>query len=363
MEKNKKADPGPAGRMPAASLNTRYSQAGVNIELGNKFVKDIKQLVESTHTASVLNGLGGFASLYSIGQKLHNPVLVSSTDGVGTKLKLAIMMGKHDTVGIDLVAMCINDIIVCGAKPLFMLDYISTGQLSPQMGKEIISGIVAGCRQAQCSLVGGETAEMPGFYAPGEYDLAGFAVGIVEKESIIDGSAVTKDSVLIGLASSGLHSNGFSLARKIAFEELKLKPESWIEELAAPLGETLLTPTYIYVSALAALQKDFNLQALAHITGGGIIENLPRVLPHSCRAIIHKNSWEAPPVFHFLRQAGKLKEEEMFQVFNCGLGMIITLPQAESGDALARLNTMGCPAYLVGEIGARKEPQPQVEII
>jgi phosphoribosylformylglycinamidine cyclo-ligase len=310
-----------------------------------------------------LTGLGGFASLYSIGQKLNNPVLVSSTDGVGTKLKLAFMTGRHNTVGIDLVAMCVNDIIVCGAKPLFMLDYISTGQISPQLGKEIVSGIVEGCRQAQCALVGGETAEMPGFYTPGEYDLAGFALGIVEKEAIIDGSTVTRDSVLIGLASSGLHSNGFSLVRNIVFEKLKLKPESQVEELAAPLGEVLLTPTCIYVGALAALQKDFKIQALAHITGGGIMENLPRVLPHSCRAIVHKKSWPVPPVFHFLRRAGKLQEEEMYRVFNYGLGMIAVLPQAQAGDALARLNTMGCPAYLIGEIAARSEKQSQVEIV
>ncbi|MDR1397195.1 MAG: phosphoribosylformylglycinamidine cyclo-ligase [Desulfarculales bacterium] len=363
MEKDKEAGAAPARRDRTLLKGAdRYGQAGVNISLGNEFIEDIKQIVESTHTPSVLNGLGGFASLYSIGQKLHNPVLVSSTDGVGTKLKLAFMMDRHDTVGIDLVAMCINDVIVCGAKPLFMLDYLSTGQLRPQQGKEIITGIVEGCRQAQCALVGGETAEMPGFYAPGEYDLAGFALGIVEKEAVIDGSAVTKDSVLIGLASSGLHSNGFSLVRKIVFEELRLKVESWVEDLAAPLGETLLTPTRIYVSALAAIQKDFDIQALAHITGGGITENLPRVLPSSCRAVIHKNSWTAPPVFPFLRQAGKLTEAEMYRTFNCGLGMIVVLPQTQASDALARLNTLGYPACLIGEIMARKGEQAQVEI-
>ena len=345
------------------SIQDRYREAGVDIAKGNEFIGNIKKMVESTFTPSVLGGLGGFASLYSLGQKTKNPVLVSSTDGVGTKLKLAFMLDKHNTVGIDLVGMCVNDIIVCGARPLFMLDYISTGKLEPQTAGQIIEGIVEGCRQANCALVGGETAEMPGFYPPGEYDLAGFTVGIVEKDAIIDGSTVTNGSAVIGLASSGLHSNGYSLVRKIVFEELKLKLEQKIDDLPLPVGEELLTPTRIYVSALMAVSKDFDIQAIAHITGGGIIENLPRVLPQSCKAIIREGSWDIPPIFRFLESAAKLAHGEMYRTFNYGLGMLLVVPAAQAADCLARLNTSGHSAFVVGEIAARVKDEPQVEIV
>ncbi len=343
--------------------NDRYRQAGVDIEKGNQFVRNIKDMVHSTHGPSVLGGLGGFAALYSLGQNYQNPVLVSSTDGVGTKLKLAFMMDSHDTIGIDLVGMCVNDIIVCGAKPLFMLDYFSTGKLEPHVGQQVVAGIVEGCRQAHCALVGGETAEMPGFYPPGEYDLAGFTVGIVEKNSIIDGASISNGSAIIGLASTGLHSNGYSLARQIIFDDLRLTPDSQVDDLPAPVGQTLLTPTRIYVDALSAVQKDYTLLGAAHITGGGIVENLPRVLPKACRALIKKGSWPVPPIFSFLQHAGKLSADEMYRTFNYGLGMIIIVPAVEASDTLARLNTSDYTAFLIGEVAARGKHKAAVELI
>ncbi|MBU1451905.1 MAG: phosphoribosylformylglycinamidine cyclo-ligase, partial [Proteobacteria bacterium] len=277
------------------SQDDRYRAAGVDIEKADQFIKNIGQMVKSTHSSQVLGGLGGFSGLFSLaGLAGDDPVLVSSTDGVGTKLKVAFMMDQHDTIGIDMVAMVVNDIVVTGAQPLFLLDYLATGKLELGVAEAIIAGVVEGCRQAGCALVGGETAEMPGMYPDGEYDLAGFAVGLVERPKIIDGSRVAPGAAVVGLASSGLHSNGYSLVRRICFDELKLGINARIADLGETLGEVLLTPTKIYTEAVLHLRRDFTLYAVAHITGGGILENLPRVLPSSVRAVIRRNAWPTP---------------------------------------------------------------------
>ncbi len=345
------------------SQGDRYRQAGVDIEKGNDFVSRIKPLVASTHNSAVLGGLGGFAGMMALhAENYGQPVLVSSTDGVGTKLKIAFLTGKHDTVGIDLVAMVLNDIVVTGAKPLFFLDYIATGQIEPAVLEQVVAGMVAGCREARCALVGGETAEMPGFYAPGEYDLAGFGVGVVDRDRIIDGSSVAVGSALVGIASSGLHSNGFSLVRRLLLEEQKLTMASRLADLERPLGEELLTPTRIYVEPLLKLCKDFAIGGAAHITGGGIQENLPRVLPASCRALVRAGSWPVPPIFAYLQKAGGLDRQEMYRTFNSGLGMILAVPAEQAEEIVARLKAMDQPAYLVGEVLARQAGQPAVEI-
>ncbi len=341
----------------------RYRQAGVDIEKGNEFVNKIREMVASTHTSAVLSDIGGFSGLVALNtDRFARPVLVSSTDGVGTKLKIAFLMDRHHTVGIDLVAMCVNDIVVTGARPLFMLDYLATGKLELQTARDIVAGVVEGCRQARCALVGGETAEMPGFYAPGEYDLAGFAVGVVDRDEIIDGARVSVGSVLVGLASSGLHSNGYSLVRKIVFEELKLGVEDRVEDLPRTVGEELLEPTRIYVQAVFNIQRDFDLLALAHITGGGILENLPRVLPRACRAVVRADAWPVPPVFRFLRRAGGLSRREMLRTFNSGLGLVMVVPPEQADEVVERLQAMEQPAYLVGEVVARKEGQDPLVI-
>jgi phosphoribosylformylglycinamidine cyclo-ligase len=346
------------------AADDRYREAGVDIEKGNLFVERIKSMVQSTHNSSVLSDIGGFSGMVSLNTDHYSqPVLVSGTDGVGTKLKIAFMMDKHDTVGIDLVAMCVNDIVVTGAKPLFMLDYLATGVLKLETATNIVKGVAEGCRQAQCALIGGETAEMPGFYPPGEYDLAGFAVGVVNKGDIVDGSRVAVGSALIGLGSSGLHSNGYSLVRRIVFEELKLKVDSQVPDLPRSVGEELLEPTKIYVEALLNLRRDFYLDAMAHITGGGILENLPRVLPESCQAVIKRGSWDIPPVFKFLQDAGKLGEREMLRTFNSGLGMILVVPAHQADSVTERCLAMGQPAWIVGEVAERKSGQPAVEIV
>ncbi|MBI5523486.1 MAG: phosphoribosylformylglycinamidine cyclo-ligase [Desulfarculus sp.] len=342
----------------------QYREAGVDIEKGNQFVKNISQMVRSTHNSSVLTDLGGFSGLVALNtERYPQPVLVSSTDGVGTKLKIAFLMDKHDTVGIDLVAMCVNDIVVCGARPLFMLDYISTGELRLGQAEQIVAGIVEGCRQAKCALIGGETAEMPGFYPPGEYDLAGFAVGVVDRNEIMGGSGMHAGCAVVGLASSGLHSNGYSLVRRICFDQLGLTVDSQVDDLGGPLGPVLLTPTKIYTEAILNLRRNFSLHAVAHITGGGIVENLPRVLPASLKAVVRRGSWPVPPIFHFLRQAAKLDEMEMLRTFNSGLGMMVVVPAGQASEVIQRLEAMGHPSYLVGEMAKRKDNQPAVEFI
>ncbi len=282
----------------SSDKSVTYKDAGVDIDAGNRFVQMIKPLVKATSRPEVLTDIGGFGGLFSLNaDKYRKPTLVASTDGVGTKLKLAFMMDKHDTVGIDLVAMCVNDIVVQGAEPLFFLDYLATGKLSPEKAADIVKGISEGCIQAGCALIGGETAEMPGMYSDGEYDLAGFTVGVVDNTAIIDGSSITVGDSLIGIGSSGLHSNGYSLARKIFFERMNLSLDASLEGLERPLGEELLTPTRIYVKTILNLLRDFQIKGMAHITGGGIVENVPRVLPRHCRAVVEKAGWEKPAIF------------------------------------------------------------------
>ena len=337
-----------------------YKDAGVDIEKGNAFIQAIKPMVESTFRPEVLTKIGGFAGCVSLNlERYKRPILVSSTDGVGTKLKVAFMLDRHETVGIDLVAMCVNDIVVSGAKPLFLLDYIATSQLDPERAMKVVSGIVKGCVEAECSLIGGETAEMPGFYKEGEYDLAGFAVGIVEDAQLIDGSTVTMGDRLIGIASSGLHSNGYSLVRKVLIDYYKMGLGERVEEIGEVLGEELLRPTKIYVKTILNLVRTFNIGGIAHITGGGITGNLPRIISKGCKAIIHKGTWEIPPIFSFLKGKGNISDDEMLRTFNNGIGMILIVKAKENEEVLERLNSLGEKAFVIGEIvKAEKEEEP-----
>ncbi len=333
-----------------------YADAGVDIEKANKLVDTIGKIAKQTFRSGVIGDIGGFGGLFSLNlANLDRPVLVSSTDGVGTKLKIAFMLDKHDTVGIDLVAMCVNDIIVQGAKPLFFLDYLSMGNLDNQRAANIIKGIAEGCKQSQCALLGGETAEMPGFYQANEYDLAGFAVGVVDYSKIIEGTEIRVGHKLIGIASSGLHSNGYSLVRKICFEVLKLKLDQNIAELGKTIGEELLTPTKIYVATINGLLKDLPIHGIAHITGGGISENIVRIVPQACSILIRDGSWDVPPIFSFLQQAGNISEKEMVRTFNMGLGMIVVVPDHAALDVLQRIEAMNERAFVIGEIGDCKE--------
>ncbi len=328
-----------------------YADAGVDIQKAGEFVKTIKKIAGKTPRTGVMGEIGGFGGLYSLNMAdYENPVLVSSTDGVGTKLKIAFMMDKHDTVGIDLVAMCVNDVAVQGAKPLFFLDYLAMGELNTDIATKIVEGIAEGCRLAQCALIGGETAEMPGLYHPNEYDLAGFAVGIVDNDKIVDGSEIKDGHVLVGIASSGLHSNGYSLVRKICFDVLQLKVDSYIPEFGKTLGEELLTPTKIYTETILRLVKDFPIHGLAHITGGGIDENVVRILPAACSVEIKKGAWPVPPVFKFLQDAGKIKDAEMWRTFNNGIGLIVVVPDHVAQDVVARVAGMHEKAYIIGEV-------------
>jgi phosphoribosylformylglycinamidine cyclo-ligase len=334
-----------------SSGKVTYKDAGVDIDSGNSFVKLIKPLVKATYRPEVMADIGGFGGLFSLNaSKYRNPVLVSGTDGVGTKLKLAFLADRHDTVGIDLVAMCVNDIIVQGAEPLFFLDYLATGKLVPEKAAEVVKGIAQGCSQAGCALIGGETAEMPGFYGEGEYDLAGFAVGVVERDNIIDGSSITVGNKLIGIASSGLHSNGYSLARKVLFEMMGLGINSVLPGLDRTVADELLTPTRIYVKTVLNLMRDFHISGIAHITGGGLLENVPRILPNGCKAIINRNSWAMPDIFTVLQQGGSIEDTEMFRTFNCGIGMVLAVPEQEAEEVLIRLSGLNEEAFLIGEI-------------
>jgi phosphoribosylformylglycinamidine cyclo-ligase len=341
-----------------------YRDAGVDIEAGNTFVKMIKPLVKATSRPEVIADIGGFGGLFSLNaSKYKNPVLVSGTDGVGTKLKLAFMAERHDTVGIDLVAMCVNDIIVQGAEPLFFLDYLATSKLDPARGAEIIKGISAGCIQAGCALIGGETAEMPGFYAEEEYDIAGFAVGVVERDNIIDGSSITVGNKLIGIASSGMHSNGYSLARKVIFDVMGLGIEDTLPGLDKTVADELLTPTRIYVKSILNLLRDFPVKGIAHITGGGLLENVPRVLPHGCKAVINRASWEWPVIFRLLQDAGNISADEMYRTFNCGIGMVLAVPENETDEVLIRLSGLNEQAYVIGEVAKCEAGKECVELI
>jgi phosphoribosylformylglycinamidine cyclo-ligase len=341
-----------------------YKGSGVDIEKSDAFVQAIKPMVESTFRPEVLTKIGGFAGCVSLNlERYKKPILVSSTDGVGTKLKIAFLMDRHDTVGIDLVAMCVNDIIVCGAKPLFFLDYFATSKLDTEKSTKMVSGIVKGCIEAECSLIGGETAEMPGFYKEGEYDLAGFAVGIVEDSQLIDGSNVTVGDKLIGIASDGLHSNGYSLVRKLLLNQYKMDLEKQVEEIGGVLGEELLRPTRIYVKTVLNLARDFRIGGIAHITGGGITGNLPRVIPKGCKAIVQKGTWNIPSIFPFLQEKGKISEEEMLRTFNNGIGMIFVVRSKEVEDILARLRSLGEKAFVIGEVGKTEREQETIEFV
>lgn len=332
-------------------MTKSYEDAGVNINLANQIVKEIKPLVKKTFTSGVMSDIGSFGGLFSLaGEKCEEPVLVSGTDGVGTKLKIAFNLDKHDTVGIDLVAMSVNDIITCGAKPLFFLDYISTGKLEKEKTINLIEGIVKGCKMAGCALLGGETAEMPDFYPPGEYDLAGFAVGIVDKKKIIDGKNIQEGNRIIGLASSGLHSNGFSLVRKVLLENKKYQMSDKIGGLQNTLGEELLKPTKIYVKEILDLLKKFDILGIAHITGGGLIENIPRILPEGLSVEIDASSWQRPPVFSLIQKDGNIAEQEMYRTFNMGIGMVLIVPESESEKMLVELESMNCESYIMGQV-------------
>jgi phosphoribosylformylglycinamidine cyclo-ligase len=325
-----------------------YRSAGVDIEAGDEAVRRIAPLARATFRPEVLGGIGAFAGFVQVPAGYREPVLVSSTDGVGTKLKVAFMADRHDTVGIDLVAMSVNDLLVHGAEPLYFLDYIGLAQLDPARVEALVRGVAEGCRQAGCALIGGETAELPGLYAAGEYDLAGFAVGVVERERIIDGAAVKPGDAVLGLASSGLHSNGFSLARRIVFDELKLGLDAILPGTARPLGEVLLEPTRIYVRAVLPVRA--RVHAMAHVTGGGITGNLPRVLPEGCRALIRRGAWTVPPVFAALQDAGGVAEAEMFRTFNMGVGYLLVVPSAQEREVAAVLTAAGETVHAIGEI-------------
>ncbi|MFZ7155568.1 phosphoribosylformylglycinamidine cyclo-ligase [Avibacterium avium] len=338
-----------------------YKDAGVDINAGNALVEKIKADVKRTTRPEVIGGLGGFGALCALPSKYKEPILVSGTDGVGTKLRLAIDLNKHDTIGIDLVAMCVNDLVVQGAEPLFFLDYYATGKLDVDVAASVIKGIANGCEQSGCALVGGETAEMPGMYHQGDYDLAGFCVGVVEKSEIIDGSQVKVGDALIALGSSGAHSNGYSLIRKV-IERSGIDPAS-AELDGKPFADQVLAPTKIYVKSILQLIKHVPVHAISHLTGGGFWENIPRVLPHNVKAVIDESSWQWPAIFNWLQEQGNIDRYEMYRTFNCGVGMIIALPQEEVETALALLKQAGETAWQIGHIDSLNEGEQQVIIV
>ena len=328
-----------------------YRSAGVDVEAGYEAVRLIKQHTRRTMIPGVLGELGSFGGFFEIAKDNYkNPILVSGTDGVGTKLQIAFMTGKHDTIGIDCVAMCVNDVVCHGAKPLFFLDYIGTGKLEPKAAADIVKGICDGCVEAGCALIGGETAEMPGFYKDGEYDLAGFAVGIVDKDKVINGSGVSEGDVLIGIASSGIHSNGYSLVRKLFFDINKFDISTKFDELDCPLGEELLKPTRIYVKTVRALLEKHQINGIAHITGGGFIENIPRTIPSGLKAVISPGSWEIPPVFKLMQRLGNIEEMEMYNTFNMGIGMVLAVRKEAAEEILCTLKELGDKAYIIGSV-------------
>ncbi|MDB2387188.1 phosphoribosylformylglycinamidine cyclo-ligase [Shewanella sp.] len=337
-----------------------YKDAGVDIDAGNALVNNIKSAVKRTRRPEVMGNLGGFGALCELPTKYKHPVLVSGTDGVGTKLRLAIDYKKHDNVGVDLVAMCSNDLIVSGAEPLFFLDYYATGKLDVDVATAVVKGIAEGCVQSGCALIGGETAEMPGMYEGDDYDLAGFCVGVAEKEDIIDGTKVQDGDALIALASSGPHSNGFSLIRKV----LEVSQADPAQALAGkPLIDHLLEPTKIYVKSLLKLIETHDVHAMSHITGGGFWENIPRVLPDDCKAVVNSDSWQWPVIFNWLMENGNISPFEMYRTFNCGVGMVVALPADKVDSALQLLNAEGENAWLIGNIAKRQGDEEQVEIV
>lgn len=341
-----------------------YQAAGVDVEQAEKFIETIKPMVRRTFRSGALVDIGGFSGLFSLNvEKYRRPVLAASTDGVGTKLKVAQMAGRHNTIGIDLVAMCVNDIAVVGAAPLFFLDYFAVGKLDSKVAIDIIAGITEGCLQAKCSLIGGETAEMPGIYGEGEYDLAGFTVGVVDHDRIVDGSNMAVGHRVVGVGSSGLHSNGYSLVRRIVFERAGLEMADELPGCGRSVADELLEPTKIYTELILNLLKDIPISGMCHVTGGGIPGNLPRVLPQGVQARIERGSWEVPPVFNYLQQAGGVSEAEMLRTFNMGLGLLLVVPEEQVQETMLRVEAMKERAYLVGEIAARKKNEPPLVFI
>lgn len=332
-------------------LNITYKDSGVDIDEGNKAVNLIKNKIKSTYDNNVIGDLGNFSGLYSLKEftGMKEPVLLSSTDGVGTKLKIAQMIDIHNTVGIDLVAMCVNDLICQGARPLFFLDYIATGKLKAENVESIVGGIVEGCKLANCALIGGETAEMPGMYSNGEYDLAGFSVGICDREKIVTGSDVKEGDVLIGISSSGIHSNGYSFVRKIFLDTLKWDLSKYVPELGKTLGEALLEPTKIYVKLVMDLLNKYDIKAIAHITGGGLIENIPRVIPKGLGVSINKNSWDKPAIFSLIENINSIGEIELHKSFNMGIGLVIAVEQEKADEILEYINSID-KGYIIGQV-------------
>lgn len=335
----------------ASPLNLSYRDAGVDIDEGNRLVDDIKPLIKQTMRPEVLGGLGGFGGLFAVPKGYEEPILVSGTDGIGTKLRLGIDTDRIDGLGIDLVAMCVNDVLVCGAEPLFFLDYFATGRLERQVATRVIAGVAEGCKQAGAALIGGETAEMPGVYAPGDFDAAGFCVGIAEKSKLITGDKVQAGDVILGLASSGPHSNGYSLIRRV-LEATDTSPDTAFGDDGLTLADALLAPTRIYVRNVLDLIRSQPVHAVCHITGGGLPENLPRVLPENCAADIDSASWSRPDIFGWLQQAGGIADDEMWRTFNCGIGMVIVVPQHAAAAARAQLEAAGESVFEIGSIRA-----------
>ena len=338
-----------------------YRDAGVDIEAGDSLVERIKPFAKRTMRPEVLAGIGGFGALFEVSKKYREPVMVAGTDGVGTKLKLAFRLKKHDTIGIDLVAMSVNDILVSGAEPVFFLDYFACGKLDVGVATSVIQGVAAGCEQAGCALIGGETAEMPGMYDPNEYDLAGFAVGLVEKSKILDGSTIAAGDAVIGLASSGPHSNGYSLVRRVVAVSSADLWEKFDDQRT--LGEALLEPTRIYVKPMLALIAKMQVKGIAHITGGGLTENIPRVLPENTCARLERSRWPSLAIFEWLQKNGRIEDREMARTFNCGLGMVAIVPAESAQTAIATLASMGVEAYQVGEIVKREAGAPQAVVV
>lgn len=345
-----------------ADRSQAYTEAGVDIQAANTFVDRIKGLVAQTYTKGVISEIGGFGGLFKLNTAdMEAPVLVASTDGVGTKLKMAFLADKHDTIGIDLVAMSVNDILVQGAKPLFFLDYFATSQLRPDVAEQVVSGIAEGCKQAGCALLGGETAEMPDFYAQGEYDLSGFCVGLVDNAKIVDGSGIAVGDKLIGLASSGLHSNGYSLVRKL-IKDTELDLSAPLPGTSTPAAEVFLEPTKIYARTVRTLLRDLKIKGMVHVTGGGFYDNVDRILPRGVRAQFDFGTWDIPPVFQWLKKAGELSWPEMLNIFNCGIGMVLVVPRESADDVLSRVHGLGEQAWVIGDIRSMRDKAPLVDV-
>ena len=339
-----------------------YQSAGVDVHRGYEAVQQMKEHVQKTHIPGVLGQVGGFGGMFEMPKGYENPVLVSGTDGVGTKLQLAFMLDKHDTIGIDCVAMCVNDIVCMGARPLFFLDYIGTGYLDPSQIADIVKGVSEGCIQAGCALIGGESAEMPGFYKKGEYDMAGFTVGVVDKDKIIGGENLKGENVLIGIASSGIHSNGYSLVRKLCFDVKGLAPSAQLPELDKTLGEELLTPTKIYVPLILDLIEKFDINGIAHITGGGWIENIPRILPKNLKAVVSTKSHEVPAIFHLLQEWGQLEDQDMYNTFNMGIGLVLAVDKKDADQILEEINKSE-KAFIIGKLSDRKDGEEEIKFV